>query len=89
MKKSIAVMFLDNFSARGRKHTYTDQGTIPHWSTFIDTFKALEYLSKDPKVNIKKVGITGWSRGGAISLMASEKRLRDELISNDLFFAAA
>ena len=49
----------------------------------------MKKLSKDPKVNIKKVGITGWSRGGAISLMASEKRLRDVLISKDLYFAAA
>ena len=89
LKKGIAVMFLDNFSARGQKHTYIDQSTISHWSTVMDAFKALEYLSKDPKVNIKKVGITGWSRGGAIALMASEKRLRDALISEDLYFAAA
>ncbi len=89
LKKGIGVMFLDNFSARGQRHTYVDQSTITHWSTVMDAFKALEYLSKDPKVNIKKVGITGWSRGGAISLMASEKRLRDELISEDLYFAAA
>ena len=89
LKKGIGVMFLDNFSARGQKHTYKDQSTISHWSTVMDTFKALEYLSKDPKANIKKVGITGWSRGGAISLMASEKRLRDALISKDLYFAAA
>ena len=89
LKKGIGVMFLDNFSARGQRHTYKDQSTISHWSTVMDAFKALEYLSKDPKANIKKVGITGWSRGGAISLMASEKRLRDALISKDLYFAAA
>ena len=52
-------------------------------------FKALEYLSKQPKVNIKKIGITGWSRGGMISLMVAEKRLRDILVSKDLYFAAA
>ena len=89
LKKGIAVMFLDNFSARGVKHTYKIQTSISHWSTFIDAFKALEYLSKDPRVNIKKVGITGFSRGGSISLMASEKRLRDALVSKDLYFAAA
>ena len=58
-KKGIAVMFLDNFSARGRKNTYTNQSSISHFSTYIDAFMALEYLSKDPKVNIKKIGITG------------------------------
>ena len=35
------------------------------------------------------MGITGFSRGGSISLMASEKRLRDALVSKDLYFAAA
>ena len=89
LKKGIAVMFLDNFSARGQKNTYKNQTSIQHWSTFIDAFKALEYLSNDSRVNIKKVGITGFSRGGAISLIASEKRLRDALVSKDLYFAAA
>ena len=41
---------------------------------------ALEHLSKDPKINIKKVGISGYSRGGMISLMISEKRLRDAIV---------
>ena len=50
---------------------------------------ALEYLSKDPKINIKKVGITGWSRGGMNSLAIAETRIRDALISKDLYFAAS
>ena len=82
-------MFLDNFSARGTRSTSSNQKAVSHFSTYIDTFKAFEYLSKDPRVNIKKVGITGWSRGGMILLMASEKRLRDALVSKDLYFAAA
>ena len=89
LKKGIAVMFLDNFSARGTRNTSSNQKVVSHFSTYIDKFKTLEYLSKDPRVNIKKVGITGWSRGGMISLRASEKRLRDALVSKDLYFAAA
>ena len=58
-KKRIAVMFLDNLAARGAYRSYGSQQKMPHWSTWIDTFKAPEYLSKDPKVNIKKVEITG------------------------------
>ena len=49
----------------------------------------LEYLSKDPMIDIKKVGITGWSRGGMNSLAIAESRIRDELISKDLYFAAS
>ena len=85
----IATMYLDNFSARGVKHTHLDQSKASLWSTYIDTFMALEYLSKDPKINIKKVGVSGYSRGGNLSIMAAEKRLRDALISKDLYFAAS
>jgi len=85
----IATMYLDNFSARGAKHTYLDQSKASLWSTYIDTFMALEYLSKDPKINIKKVGVSGYSRGGNLSIMAAEKRLRDALVSKDLYFAAS
>ena len=31
LKKGIAVMFLDNFSARGQKNTYKNQTSIQHW----------------------------------------------------------
>jgi dienelactone hydrolase len=89
LKKGIAIMFLDNYSARGAVHTYVDQSQVALFSGYIDAFMALEYLSKDPKINIKKVGISGYSRGGMISIMASEKRLRDALVSKDLYFAAA
>ena len=89
LKKGIAIMFLDNYSARGAVHTYVDQSQVSLFSGYIDAFMALEYLSKDPKINIKKVGISGYSRGGMISVMASEKRLRDALVSKDLYFAAA
>ena len=51
LKKGIGVMFLDNFSARGQKHTYIDQSTITHWSTVMDAFKA---SSKSSFLLIKK-----------------------------------
>jgi len=82
-------MYLDNFSGRSVINTYANQQHATHWSTYIDAFMALEHLSKDPKINIKKVGISGYSRGGIISLMISEKRLRDAIVSEDLYFAAA
>ena len=89
LNMGIATMYLDNFSARGAKHTYLDQSKASLWSTYIDMFMALDYLSKDPKINIKKVGVTGFSRGGNLSIMAAEKRLRDILVSKDLYFAAS
>ena len=88
-KKGIAVMFVDNFTARNVSGAAADQAQVSTYSFYIDAFMTLEYLSKDPKINIKKVGITGWSRGGMNSLAISEKRIRDVLISKDLYYAAA
>ena len=88
-KKGIAVMFIDNFSSRDAANVGADQSQVSTYSFYIDAFMTLEYLSKDPKINIKKVGITGWSRGGMNSLAITEKRIRDALISKDLYYAAS
>ena len=88
-KKGIAVMFIDNFSSRDAANVGADQSQVSTYSFYIDAFMTLEYLSKDPKINVKKVGITGWSRGGMNSLAITEKRIRDALISKDLYYAAS
>ena len=88
-KKGIAVMFVDNFTGRSVVSADEDQSQVSTYSFYIDAFMTLEYLSKDPRVNIKKVGITGWSRGGMNSLAIAETRIRDALISKDLYFAAS
>ena len=88
-KKGIAVMFVDNLTGRNVIDVYADQAQVSSYSYYIDAFMTLEYLSKDPRVNIKKVGITGWSRGGMNSLAIAEKRIRDLLVSKDLYFAAS
>ena len=89
LKKGIAVMFVDNFNGRNVVGAGADQSQVATYSFYIDAFMTLEYLSKDPKINIKKVGITGTSRGGMTSLAIAEKRIRDALISKDLYFVAS
>ena len=89
LKKGIAVIFVDNLTGRNVITVDTDQAQVSTYSYYIDAFMTLEYLSKDPRVNIKKVGITGWSRGGMNSLAIAEKRIRDLLVSKDLYFAAS
>ena len=88
-RKGMAVMFVDNFTGRHVVSAGADQSQVSTYSFYIDAFMTLEYLSKDPRVNIKKVGITGWSRGGMNSLAIAETRIRDALISKDLYFAAS
>ena len=85
----IETFYLDNFSVRGIKNTYRDQSTVTLFSSYIDSFMALEFLANHPKVNKKKIGITGYSRGGNNSLMVQEKKIRDALVDKSLYFAAA
>jgi len=89
LKKGVAVLFVDNFNGRSVVSADEDQSQVSTYSFYIDAFMTLEYLSKDPRVNIKKVGITGWSRGGMNSLAIAETRIRDALISKDLYYAAS
>ena len=89
LKKGVAVMFVDNFTGRNVISAGADQAQVSTYSFYIDAFMTLEYLSKDPKINIKKVGITGGSRGGMNSLAIAESRIRDALVSKDLYFAAS
>ena len=89
LKKGMAVLFVDNFTGRNVISAGADQAQVSTYSFYIDAFMTLEYLSKNPKINIKKVGITGWSRGGMNSLAIAETRIRDALISKDLYFAAS
>ena len=89
LKKGVAVLFVDNFNGRSVVSADEDQSQVSTYSFYIDAFMTLEYLSKDPRVNIKKVGITGWSRGGMNSLAIAETRIRDALVSKDLYFAAS
>ena len=89
LNKGVAVLFVDNFNGRSVVSADEDQSQVSTYSFYIDAFMTLEYLSKDPRVNIKKVGITGWSRGGMNSLAIAETRIRDALVSKDLYFAAS
>ena len=82
-------MFVDNFTGRSVISADENQSQVTTFSFYIDAFMTLKYLSKDPRVNIKKVGITGWSRGGMNSLAISETRIRDAILSKNLYYAAS
>ncbi len=53
LKKGIAVVFVDNFTGRSVISADEDQGQVSTYSFYIDAFMTLDYLSKDPRVNIK------------------------------------
>ncbi len=65
----MATLEIDMF-ARGKRPRRTDL-TMSH------AFGALEYLKSRPEIDADKIGVTGWSWGGVMSLrMASERMAR-------------
>ena len=85
----IAVAYMDDFSGRGCKNTFRDQSCASIYGQAIDAFEFFKVLKNNPKVNSKKIGITGSSRGGMVSTLVVDKKIRDVFLNEDEQFAAS
>jgi dienelactone hydrolase len=78
-KKGIIALVPDSFSARGLSATGKDQGKLSKATRLYDTFSAFRYLRTLGCVDPNRVGVTGYSFGGIISIDSVEKKLADKL----------
>ena len=85
----IGVFYVDNFSGRGVKNTWKDQSTVTIFGQAIDAYNAFNYLKKHPRVDKNKIGITGHSRGGNVSMNVIDTKIRDIFLEKDEQFAAS
>ena len=69
----IATFQLQSFESRGIESTVGSQTEVTIAAIVLDSYRALDELSKNPKIDAEKVGITGWSLGGGVSLFAGWK----------------
>jgi dienelactone hydrolase len=53
----------------------------------LDAYRALEALSKHPRIDANRIAITGWSLGGGVTLFSAWLPLK-EAINKELSFAA-
>jgi len=80
----VAALVVDSFGARGG-----DPSKIREFSDLVDAFTALKLLAADPRIDPKRIGIMGWSRGGAIALQSSLETARLAVLQpGDPSFAA-
>ena len=84
----IATLVLDSFSGRGVTETATNQSSVPMAASVMDGFSALKALAQRPEIDARKIGVTGFSRGGTMAMLTSEKRLNDSVDLKGLQFAA-
>ena len=89
MNSGFVVVVPDHYSTRGIKTTAGDkQGSLSYGARFYDVMQTLKTVASLPCVNPKRIGITGYSFGGQMAMLAVEKRF-SSMFAEGLFFKAA
>jgi len=83
----IATFEINSFKSRNVTSTVGSQITVTTAMMILDSYKALEALSKHPNVNSNKIAITGWSLGGGVALYAGWEPLRKAINPTHSFVA--
>ena len=89
LKNNIGIFEIDNFTGRGAKEVATNQGKVSINAGELDALVAYKILDKHPRVNAKKLGITGHSRGGTASNMVVEKKFSDVVLGEENYYLAS
>ena len=87
-KLGIVTVAIDSFTNRGIFNTMADQTQLGRLNMIIDAWRALEFLSKDPRIDVTRVAVMGFSRGGQAALYAAERRFQQLHGPAGLEFAA-
>lgn len=83
-----ATFQLQSFDSRDVQSTVGSQVEVTSAMMILDSYLALETLSEHPNININRVGITGWSLGGTVSLYSAWMPLINSINNGEFRFAA-
>ncbi len=83
-----ATFQLQSFDSRDIQSTVGSQTEVTTAMVILDSYRALEALSQHPNIDVDKVGITGWSLGGGVSLYSAWLPLIDAINNRKFMFAA-
>ncbi len=85
----VAAFVVDSYTPRGIATTHENQRLISIRDFTLDAYRALYELRKEPRVDISRAGIVGFSKGAIISLLTAMNVKRNELrIDKNLKFKA-
>ena len=89
MESGFVVVVPDHYSTRGIRSTSgAQQGKLSYGSRFYDVMQTLKATASLPCVDAKRVGITGYSIGGQMAMLAVEKKY-SKMFAGGLYFKAA
>ena len=66
-----ATFEIQSFNSRSVSSTVGEQVSVTTAMMILDSYKALDALSHDKRIDIKNVAITGWSLGGGVALFSA------------------
>lgn len=82
-----ASFVIDNFTGRGLTETATDQSQLSTMADVAGALAALKLLATHPAIDVKRIGVIGFSRGGSVAIDFVFEPIRRAVIDNDLRFA--
>ncbi|MEQ8354017.1 MAG: dienelactone hydrolase family protein [Kiloniellaceae bacterium] len=85
--QGIAVLAVDSFSARDVSHTVRDQTLVSTASMLSDAYGALSRLSADPRIDPRRIGVMGFSKGGIAALYAAYRPVQRQAAPDGRRFA--
>jgi dienelactone hydrolase len=87
VKLGLATFVIDSFTPRGITSTVRDQTTVTANEMLADAFAALQALAAHPRIDGRRIGIAGFSKGGTVALFAAHEARAARALPDGLRFA--
>jgi dienelactone hydrolase len=84
----VAALVVDSFTPRNIRETATDQTQLSTAANAADALGALRLLATHPKLDAKRIGVIGFSKGGQVALYTALEPFRRAIIDDQTRFAA-
>lgn len=84
----ISTFAIDGFTGRGLTNVNTNQALLGRLNFIHDIYAALNILAKHPRVDLARIVLMGFSRGGQAALYASLQRFHKQWNRSGADFAA-
>ncbi|ELX13919.1 putative dienelactone hydrolase [Janthinobacterium sp. HH01] len=83
----VATFVVSSYEPRGISSTVNDQSLLSQAANLMDGLQALQLLAADRRIDPERIGVMGFSRGGAVAFRTAIEPLRHAVIKSDVKFA--